>query len=191
MRVAIHQPNFMPWLPFLDKLASVDVFVVMSQCQFDRRGYQSRFMQDGQWHSMSVLNKREPICMKRYLDPEYHWKVIKKQLPGFLRELVFFDACVSESLLEMNRGILLRAVGLFGIKTKIVDDFPSELTGTSRLVDLCKTHGATTYVSGMGAKDYMEMELFEEAGIAVEFLNPPEDRKLSLIQAMKSGVSIC
>ena len=34
MIVAAHQPSFLPWLGYLDKLARCDVFVVMDDLQY-------------------------------------------------------------------------------------------------------------------------------------------------------------
>ena len=34
--VAIHQPNFLPWLGWFDKLARADVFVLLDHVQFPR-----------------------------------------------------------------------------------------------------------------------------------------------------------
>lgn len=40
MIVSIHQPNFVTWYPFFEKVAQSDVFVIMSHCQFEmKRGY--------------------------------------------------------------------------------------------------------------------------------------------------------
>jgi len=42
MLVAIHQPNYLPWLGYLDRMAKADLFVVLDHVQFERRNYQNR-----------------------------------------------------------------------------------------------------------------------------------------------------
>ena len=43
MRVSIHQPNFVPWYPFFQKIKEVDKFIILKECQFEKNGYQNRF----------------------------------------------------------------------------------------------------------------------------------------------------
>ena len=59
------------------------------------------------------------------------------------------------------------------IKTKIskCEDFTLIEGQTSRLVQICKDAGATHYISGPAAKDYLDESLFEEAGIKVEWMS--------------------
>ena len=40
--VAIHQPHYLPWLPYLDKADSCDIFVYLDNVQFQKRGFQNR-----------------------------------------------------------------------------------------------------------------------------------------------------
>ena len=40
--VCIHQPDFLPWLGFFDRLTQSDVFVVLDNVQFLRRGWHHR-----------------------------------------------------------------------------------------------------------------------------------------------------
>ena len=42
MLVAIHQPTFMPWLGYFDRMARADLFVLLDHVQFERRNYQNR-----------------------------------------------------------------------------------------------------------------------------------------------------
>jgi hypothetical protein len=44
-------------------------------------------------------------------------------------------------------------------------------TRTARLVDLCQQAGATHYLSGPAAKDYIEAPLFDAAGIALQWFD--------------------
>ena len=42
MKVAIHQPNYLPWLPFFDKMSKVDVFVVSDLDQYSNNDFHNR-----------------------------------------------------------------------------------------------------------------------------------------------------
>ena len=42
MIVAAHQPHYLPWLGYLDKLAKADVFVVMDDLQYEAQNFQNR-----------------------------------------------------------------------------------------------------------------------------------------------------
>ncbi|MCH7624194.1 MAG: WbqC family protein [Nitrospinae bacterium] len=42
MLLAAHQANFIPWLPYFDKMNKADIFVMMINCQFEKNGWQNR-----------------------------------------------------------------------------------------------------------------------------------------------------
>ena len=43
MIVAAHQPHYLPWLGYLDKIARADLFVVMDDLQFEPQNFQNHF----------------------------------------------------------------------------------------------------------------------------------------------------
>jgi hypothetical protein len=67
-------------------------------------------------------------------------------------------------------------------------------TKSGRLVAICQAFGATRYVSGPSAGDYLDQQLFREAGIAVEFMSydypeypqrfPPFDPAVSVLDLL-------
>lgn len=61
MIVTAHQPNLFPWLGFFDKMACADVFVLLDNVQFTRRGFQNRVKVKGtsgeQWLTLPVKTK--------------------------------------------------------------------------------------------------------------------------------------
>jgi len=59
------------------------------------------------------------------------------------------------------------------IQTKIEHDYPTKLTGTERLLNICLTFGATKYIAGISGINYMDLELFERNGVEVIFQNEP------------------
>ena len=42
MLVAIHQPHYLPWLGYLQRMARADLFIVLDHVQFERGNYQNR-----------------------------------------------------------------------------------------------------------------------------------------------------
>ena len=89
----------------------------------------------------------------------YKWETIKKEL----------DKCIGDSLVATNFCKISNLIDMLNIDTKLKIDYPTELTSTERLVDICVMYGATTYLSGIGAKEYLNESLFEEKGINVEY----------------------
>lgn len=167
MIVTIHQPNFMPWYPFFQKIQQADVFVVLGHCQFEKNGYQNRFQLNNQWNTMSVKKGLDPINKKEYIDAKKDWTRIKHKLSIYSDILSEMDNLITSNLYKTNLSIIQFLVKKLNIDTHIVEDYPTELTSTARLVDICKRLNATTYLAGQGGKDYLDESLFTEEGIRV------------------------
>ena len=178
MIVTIHQPNFLPWLPFFEKIKSSDVFVFLNHCQFEKNNYQNRFFYRDSWRTMSVNKGLEPIVQKKYVSPLEDWKKIKVNLKDKKWLLDQYDECISESLWTTNHDIIMKTLKLMNIKTHIEYDFPTEKKSNERLIEICKKLGATTYLAGTGGKNYMNLELWKEEGINVVFQEVNENAKI-------------
>jgi len=172
--MTLHQPNFLPWYPFFQKVIQADVFVVLTQCQYQKHGYQNRFSFDGIWHTMSVLggshgSLHENIIDKRYANPLSDWNKIKSNLPQY-RYLSLFDGAVSDSLVDTNLMFIELICLMLGIDTeKIVLDFPTSAKGTDRIIELCEHYGCDTYLSGISGSAYLDESVFVEKGIDLLF----------------------
>ena len=79
------------------------------------------------------------------------------------------DQYITPSLSGTNCGIITHLAKIINPNVEIVYDWPTHLLGTERLVDICKYYGATTYIAGPSGKKYMDMSLWKNAGINVEF----------------------
>ena len=80
MIVTIHQPNFVPWYPYFQKIEQADVFVLLGNCQFEKNGYQNRFYLKDKWNTLSVKKGLELINKKYYIDPIKDWSKIKNSI---------------------------------------------------------------------------------------------------------------
>ncbi|MBK8127283.1 MAG: WbqC family protein [Elusimicrobia bacterium] len=65
MKVAIHQPNFFPWLGFFNKWARADVFVLLDHAQFPKTA--------GNWiNHVQILTAGKPLWMTAPVVRAYH-----------------------------------------------------------------------------------------------------------------------
>jgi hypothetical protein len=192
MIVAAHQPHFLPWLGYLHKIASADLFVVMDDLQFEAQNYQNRNrvkVNNGTtWLTVPLVrgSQSDRICDKRivasaaakddwrrraFLTLTTHYGKAA-HFGGYASELERTLTASYESLLDLDLHILRLMMDWLAIKTPVVLASTLSLEGqkTARIVQMCQSVSATTYLSGSGgSKGYLELDRFEQAGIAVEF----------------------
>ena len=183
--VAIHQPNFFPWLGWFHKLAQADVFVLLDDVEFSRGSYinRTRLLVNGQpvWKTAPVVRTgtgTQSIQHTRINDATpWRAKMLKTlenaygRRPGFdevypvLRELVGNPV---DTLADYNEQALAGIAGGLGLPaSRFVRSSTFECTAraTERLVELVTAVGGTTYLSGGGAAGYQEEKYFDDAGI--------------------------
>jgi hypothetical protein len=150
-------------------MMGADKFVILTHAQYEKGGYQNRFKYADKWQTMGVRNESVDtlIIDKFYANPEQDWERIKEKLPMFERILNKFNSLINPSLFSTNSQLIIEIASILSIDTEIVLDYPTTLKGTSRLVDLCKHYGATTYLSGLGAKKYLDLDKFKNNDISV------------------------
>jgi hypothetical protein len=193
MKVAIHQPHFLPWLGYLDRMAKSDLFVVLDHVQFERRGYQNRTQirveDEARWLTVPVIqvSQKEKIIEKRVdnpPEPATRWwgpnayqtlHYAYRKAPYFeryapcLKEIL---ATRHEKLVDLNQAMLDYLRECYGIDTPLVRS--SELTVDGQrselLLNICKVVGAKTFLGGMGgSRRYLEHDAFAQAGVGVEW----------------------
>lgn len=179
MRIAIHQPNLVPWYPYFQKIMESDMFVIMGHCQYEKGNYQNRFNIDDKWNSMQVDKGKlkDTIIEKQYKKPEYDWDLI---LSKHYKLDVFTDL-INESVYDTNSNIIERACEILKINTPLTIDYKTSLKGTQRLVDICLRYGANEYLSGISGRHYLDVSLFKHHGIKVVFQDESKMIKEPLI----------
>lgn len=169
MIISIHQPNFIPWYPFFQKIQKSDIFVILENCQFEKNNFQNRFNINNDWYTMSVNKGLTLINTKKYINPYKDWERIKVKLKEYNSILKEFDNCISDDLSDTNKKIIFKICDILNIKTSIITDYSTDLKSNERLIDICKKHNATHYISGLGGKKYLDIEKFESEKIKLIF----------------------
>lgn len=194
MIFSVHQPQYIPWLGFFHKLLHSDIFVFLDDVQYKKREFQNRNKirtKDGwMWLTIPVLTKNkffqkinEVKINNTYDWRKEHWKSILcnySSAPYFDELKNFFEEIykrVWERLIDISLYILDFIFAYLEIKTHIT--FSSQLninkTGTERIIEIARKLKATTYLSGVGGKEYLEEKLLFENGVnlAYQFFQHP------------------
>ena len=182
MILSIHQPNFIPWKPFFDKIQQSDIFVLLTKCQFEKNGFQNRFSYQDKWYTMPIFYGLDVLEQKRYKDCRESYEAIKRKLPKHTSTLERFDQFISDSLIETNTQIITQICKEKSITTKLCVDFDTEKKSTDRLIEICKHFNADTYLSGPSGKNYMDLKRFEEEGIRVIFQETKNEDKVPYLE---------
>ncbi len=185
MIVAIHQPQYLPWLGYFDKIGRADIFVLLDNVQYKKNEWQNRnrikTAHGWQWITVPVLNEFRQKINQVKINNRVDWK--RKHLhalmynysksPYFDEHKPFFEHIYNkkdwEYLVDINTHLIKYLVKALGIGSKILtaSNFKLRDHPTERLIDICKAVGADTYLSGVDGYKYMDMEKFEQAEIKV------------------------
>jgi hypothetical protein len=190
MIVAAHQPAYLPWLGYLDKLAKADVFVVMDDLQYEAQNFQNRnrvkINEGAAWltvplrrgsQSDTILDKRiDNSATGRHSWQHRTWRTLEvhygktKFFEQYRDELRDVYTRRWDNLVDLDLHMLELARGWFGITRPIVRASTLGLTGqkTDRIIDMCKKVGAKLYLSGSGGStDYLDAAAMQRAGIGL------------------------
>lgn len=185
MKVAIHQPQYLPWLGYLAKWAAADVFVFLDTVQYEKNGWQNRNRirtADGaHWLTVPVHAHLGTPIAEVAIDTTQPWRARHLRAiehayartahlashHGSLRALLDLDWRLLARLAVASAEWLAKAVGITTpsrlASTLAADDGDA----TGRLVAICKAVGADTYLAGGHGARYMDGARFREAGISV------------------------
>lgn len=198
MIVAAHQPHYMPWLGYLDKLAKADLFVVMDDLQFEAQNFQNRqrlkLANGPDWLTVPVArgSQSDRILDKRIEaspNPKQHWQHRHWQsllnhygraryFDDYAEELQPVFTCRWENLIDLDLHMLRLARQWLDIKTPVIRSSRLELKGTKtdRIIDMCHKLGARCYLTGAGGSTgYLDAEKIGRSGVGViwqEFSHP-------------------
>ena len=194
--IAIHQPEFMPWLGFFDKMMRADKYVIFDHVQFKKRYFENRnrIKRDEQtvWLSAPVKTKG------KYLQPinevaidnstpwqKRMWETIRhgySKSPYFslfaeeIEQLIMKQEY--QMLMDFNLACICWFRKVLTIENPVV--FSSRLgvadyKASDLIREICKRMDAQRYLCGPSGKDYLNEDDFRREGIEIvwqEFQHP-------------------
>jgi len=186
MNIAIHQPQYLPWLPYLLKAEAADLFIVLDTVDFQKNGLQNRNQiktaQGASWLTVPVRQHLGQKINEVRIDNSQnwkrkHWKTIEqcyRKAPAFERYADALEAVYDHDwvyLSELNIELLQTIMKWMGIQSPIIRSSQMAAKGAASelVLNLCLEAGATKYLSGSGGKEYLDSNAFEHAGIDIVY----------------------
>lgn len=189
MNAVISQSMYFPWVGLLEQVRLADVFAHYDDVQFTR-GFYNRVQvktQNGvQWITVPLRDQhRGQLIDEVEIDERVDWRT---QHLGILKQsyakapfrkdmLDVVDTVFSSSarsLADVARHSIAALADYFDLDdgTRFVDSRELGVGGSSsqRLRDLCIALDSNVYITGHGARNYLDHQIFEDKGIEVRYM---------------------
>jgi hypothetical protein len=187
--VAVHQPNFIPWIGYFDKIAQADIFVLLDTVQYPRsKSVANRNCVKTKSGALEIVvpiaHPKGSQRLSTYQEVEFadhNWK--KKALntlthaygraPCFEEVFALLQRCFDQAtFVRMNNLFIQEVVKALGLSTKLVNlsDLPTVGgTNNAMIIAICEAFNATCYLSGKGAMAYNDECMYDAHGIKLAY----------------------
>jgi hypothetical protein len=187
--VVISQSMYFPWVGMLEQVRLANTFIHYDDVQFDRGFYnrvQVKTERGPRWLTVPLSNhRRGQKIYEIAIDDTSDWRrnhreVLRsayRKAPHVEEMLGVVDAVFSRpirTLSEVSRASFMALVDYFDLRGDRVfmDVLDMNVPGASsqRLLDIVQRVGGATYITGHGARNYLDHEAFEQAGVGVRYM---------------------
>jgi hypothetical protein len=212
MKVGIIQSNFLPWRGYFDFIREVDLFILHDDLQYTKGDWRNRNKiktpRGAQWITVPVHYRHTAqLIEETSIDNSKPWaQGMLNRIQNSYQKAPYFESCFFElsnlllepaaSISDLNLRLIKWVCSYLSIKTPITfsREYHPQGAKTERLIGILKQVEATTYLSGPAAQAYLIPEMFEQAGIRLEYkvydypeyeqLYPPYDPAVSVIDLL-------
>ncbi|MFH1824889.1 MAG: WbqC family protein [Candidatus Firestonebacteria bacterium] len=184
MIISVHQPQYLPWIGYINKIVKSDAFVFLDNVQYKKREFQNknkiRTKEGFIWLTVPVSTKNKYIQKIKDVEidntvdwKKKHWKSIEinyskakyfREHENYLRALYSREW---NKLSELNIEIIKYILKYLEIKIPLYYESELDIHGekTERIINICKKLNSDIYLSGIGANDYLIEEEFQRANV--------------------------
>jgi hypothetical protein len=193
MKVSIHQPNFMPWPGFFNKIIQSDIFVILDDVKCSKNSFfnRSKFASGKNTFWLTVPLAKKSYSLKIYNAETPNKKWIDKHIKyfenthGATQERKFYNTIIEEYerlrhedcmlISDFNISLIQNIVDFLEIDSRIVKsselNIPDRFLKQDRVIEIVKKMSGKTYISGKGAREYQDREIFVLNNIDLEYNN--------------------
>ena len=212
MKVGIIQSNFLPWRGYFDFIREVDLFILHDDLQYTKGDWRNRNKiktpRGAQWITVPVHYRHTAqLIEETSIDNSKLWaRGMLNRIRDSYQRAPHFEPYFSElsdlllepaaAISDLNLHLIKWVCSHLDIKTPITfsREYHPQGAKTERLIGILKQVETTTYLSGPAAQAYLVPEMFEQAGICLEYKNydypayeqlyPPYDPAVSIIDLL-------
>ena len=216
--LVLSQPMLLPWLGMFEQVSLGDVFVFHDDIKLPRshgkgKSFQTRVQikTEGGWAWLSLpidhhsTSPEALINEATFADQQWrkqHLNAIRNAyqrapyfeeiFEGIVEPLYAFQTnSVSEFCIES----MVRLFGYLGLKAEVCRtsqlDLPRDLAGSGRVLEHCLRFAANRYITGLGALDYIDYELFEQQGVEIYYMEYSKTPYPQLHGDFNPHVTVC
>lgn len=193
MKLAIHQPNFVPWLGLFHRLSLVDTFVFFNHVQNNNgKSWISRnkLIISGieKWITMPTRKKGNSFQKINAVEINYDTKEISKLIKSIelsykkcrhfndvFQILLNLLSKEHRYIADFNQEFIMKICKELYFKIKFLDsnqiltDNQKLLEGNDLVLEIAKVTNCKTYISGSGCLDFIDPSSFAKNGIEFKF----------------------
>jgi hypothetical protein len=189
MKIAIMQPYFLPYIGYFQLINSVDKFIVYDNIKYTKKGWinRNRFLQNGKDVLFSVPLKKHSDYLDikdRQISDGFNRVKLLNQLKGAYRRAPYFEQtfqllervvnCNEQCLFGFLHYSIVEICEHLGIQTEIcvssTIEADHDLKNQERVLDLCESVNATSYINAIGGVDLYSKDAFQDSGINLNFI---------------------
>jgi hypothetical protein len=190
VKVVISQSMLFPWAGMLEQMRLADVFVHYDDVQYSKGSFTNRVQvklpEGSRWMTVPLRqHKLGQAIDEASIQPVAEWRdkhlsMLAASLDGapHVQEAMKLAQSIyaqdHESIGQLARASMTALADYFGLLDgkRVIDVRTLELggAGSQRVLDIVKAVGGTTYITGHGARNYLDHAAFESAGVAVQYM---------------------
>ena len=189
--VVISQSMLFPWVGTLEQMCLADVFIHFDNVQFSKGSFTNRVQlktkNGSRWMTVPLMDHKFGQAINEVrVQPSEKWVsqhlgALKLSFAGapYASEALNLASTVYskeyEDIGSLSRQSMLSLADYYGLmeNTDMIDATSLNIGGSSseRVLEIVKAVNGSCYISGHGALNYLDHDLFEQAGIKVAYMD--------------------